>query len=157
MNQRRLPPRSRFRQHGGAVVEFALMLTLLVSLVAGIVEFGRAFWYYDALSKATRNAARTLSVSNPANITGAVTDAKTAVAAAAASAGVPNFNVSYVTVTCLDSSMNSATCTNGTSPGGVRISVSGYQVLLGTTIPFLIGGVPSTINLTPATTMPYMR
>ncbi|MES2018875.1 MAG: TadE/TadG family type IV pilus assembly protein [Pseudomonadota bacterium] len=144
-------------QHGGAVVEFALMLTLLISIIAGIVEFGRTFWYYDALSKATRNAARTLAVSNPATISTGVTAAKTEVAAAAASAGVPNFDTTYVTVTCLDNNLITASCTDGVSPGGVRISVDGYQVFLGTAIPFLVGASSYTINLRPATTMPYMR
>ena len=158
MNQHRLQFGPIARQHGVAVVEFALILTLMVSLAAGIVEFGRTFWYYDALSKATRNAARTLSVSNPASITAAVTPAQSAVNAAATSAGVPNFSVSKVAVTCLDDSMNSAVCTDGTSPGGVRVTVTGYQVFLGTTIPFLLGASTTyTINLAPATTMPYMR
>lgn len=146
-------------QRGGAVVEFALMLTLLISIVAGVVEFGRTFWYYDALSKATRNAARAVAVSNPASIASvAVGAAKSAVNAAAASAGVPAFGTANVSVACLDGSMNTVTCTDGVSPAGVRVSVTGYSVFLGSTIPFLVGASRTyTINLAPATTMAYMR
>ena len=159
MNQRRPPPISRCRLHGGAIIEFALILTLLVSIVAGIVEFGRTFWYYDALSKATRNAARGLAVSNPATIaTSAVGAAKTAVSNAAASARVPSFSVANVSVTCLDASMNTATCTNGTAPAGVRVAITGYSVFLGSTIPFLVGANTTySVNLAPATTMRYTR
>lgn len=147
------------RQRGGAVIEFALVLTLLVSIVAGIVEFGRTFWYYDALSKATRNAARTLSVNAAASIaSNGVAAARAEVAAAAVSAGVPSFSTTHVTVNCLDTSLNSTACVDGTAPAGVRVSVSGYSVFLGSSIPFLVGGSNNyTINLAPGTTMPYMK
>lgn len=147
------------RQHGAALIEFALILTILVSIVAGIVEFGRTFWYYDALSKATRNAARAVSVSNPATIASvAVGAARTAVNAAATSARVPGFSTANVDVTCLDNSMNTAACADGTAPGAVRVSISGYSVFLGSQIPFLVGASNTyTLNLTPATTMPYMK
>ena len=144
---------------GGAVVEFALLLALMITIMAGIFEFGRVFWYYDALSKATRNAARAVSVSNPASIaSAAVGAARTQVNNAAASAGVPSFTTANVDVTCLDASFNTATCTDGTKPAAVRVSVTGYSVFLGSRIPFLLGGSTTyTVNLAPATTMPYMR
>ncbi len=149
----------RPRQHGGAVVEFALMLTVLISIVAGIIEFGRTFWYYDALSKATRNAARALSVSAPSSIASAgVSAARNAVSDAAASAGVPAFSSANVAVACLDAGMTVVTCTDGAGPAGVRVSVTGYSVFLGSRIPFLVGASSTyTLNLAPATTMPYMR
>jgi Flp pilus assembly protein TadG len=52
-----LPKRTR----GVATVEFALVLIPLVMLVAGVAEFGRAIYQYEALTKSTRNAARYLS------------------------------------------------------------------------------------------------
>lgn len=159
MNRSRLSRMSPSGQQGSLIVEFALVLTLMITLVAGIIEFGRTFWYYDALSKATRNAARTLSVSNPATIASvSVAAARDEVNLAAASAGVPTFTTSNVVVTCLDSTMNAATCTNGTSPAGVRVAVSGYSLFLGSHIPFLLGGSKTyTLNLAPSTTMPYMK
>lgn len=146
-------------QHGSLIVEFALVLTLLISLVAGIFGFGRMFWYYDALSKATRNAARTLSVSNPATIASvSMAAARDEVNLAAGNAGLPGFATTNVVVTCLDSSMNDTACTDGSKPAGVRVRVSGYSVLLGSHIPFLLGTSRTyTIDLAPATTMPYMR
>ncbi len=45
------------------------MLTLLVIIVFGITEFGRAMYQYDALAKATRAAARYLAVYDSADAT----------------------------------------------------------------------------------------
>jgi Flp pilus assembly protein TadG len=150
---------SQHRQRGGAIVEFAMILALLISIVAGIVEFGRAFWYYDALSKATRNAARTLAVSPPGSLAATgVANARSEVNAAATSAGVSGFGTSNVSVTCLDAAFNTITCSDTTAPAAVRVSVTGYAMFLGSTIPFLIGSDRNyTVNLAPGTTMPYMR
>ena len=159
MNRSRLPRVPPQAQHGSLIVEFALILTLMITIVAGIIEFGRTFWYYDALSKATRNAARTLSVSNPATIASvAVAAARDEVSESADNAGVPTFTTANVAVTCLDSSMNTTACTDGSAPAGVRVSVTGYSVFLGSRMPFLLGGSTTyNLNLAPATTMPYMR
>lgn len=152
-------PRSPRRRRGAAIVEFALILTLLVSLVAAMFSFGRAFWYYDALSKATRNAARGLSVSNPATIASvAVAAAKTAVSTDVTSAGLSSFTNDNVLVACLDASMATVTCTNGSAPAGVRVAITGYTLLLGAHMPFLVGASQTfNVNLAPATTMAYMK
>jgi Flp pilus assembly protein TadG len=146
------------RQLGGAVVEFALLLTFMISLLAMIFEIGRAFWYYEALSKATRNGARAAAVSAKATIaTTGVAAAQALVVAAATSARVPSFTDANVTVTCLDSSLNDAVCTNGTAPTAVRVAISAYTIQLGDYIPFLAGGVASyTVTMAPSATMPYM-
>jgi len=159
MSMRRPFPFHAAPCRGGAIIEFALVLALMISIVAGILEFGRAFWYYDALSKATRNAARTLAVSAPATIASvSVAAARTEVSDAAATAGVSSFTTSNVSVVCLDSAFNTATCTDGTSPAAVRVSITGYALFLGSTIPFLVGAERNyTVNLAPGTTMPYMR
>lgn len=145
-------------QHGGAAVEFALILALLISILAGIFEFGRAFWYYDALTKATRDGARLMSVTDKASITpGGITAAQQAVVNAVTSAGVPNFTTANVSVTCLDATFNDASCTNGTAPGGVRVQIVGYSMTIGQFIPFLLGASSSyTADLSPQTTMRYM-
>lgn len=46
------------KQHGVAAVEFAILLVPLVLMIFGISELGRAFYQYNTLVKATRNAAR---------------------------------------------------------------------------------------------------
>ena len=147
-------------QHGGAAVEFALILALLISILAGIFEFGRAFWYYDALTKATRDGARLMSVTDKGSILNpGVGNAQTLVANAVTAAGVPNFTTANVSVTCLDATFNDTSCTNdiNTPPGGVRVQIVGYSMTIGQFIPFLLGGSSSyTANVSPHTTMRYM-
>ncbi|WP_269504979.1 TadE/TadG family type IV pilus assembly protein [Burkholderia sp. IMCC1007] len=62
----RLPIR-RSRMRGVAAVEFALVLMPMVVLATGVAEFGRAIYQYETLTKATRNAARYLSVYLPSD------------------------------------------------------------------------------------------
>lgn len=146
-------------QRGGAAVEFGLILTLLVTILAGIYGLGRAFWYYDALTKATRDGARVLSVSAKAGIgSQGVAAAKAVVVAAAASAAVPDFTSANVSVTCLDASFDTTVpCSDGSAPGGVRVGVVNYTLMIGQYIPFLIGASSSySAVLAPATTMRYM-
>ncbi|MBR8334222.1 pilus assembly protein [Burkholderia ambifaria] len=61
---KRLPIR-RSRMRGVAAVEFALVLMPMIVLATGVAEFGRAIYQYETLTKATRNAARYLSVFLP--------------------------------------------------------------------------------------------
>lgn len=143
---------------GGAAVEFALVLALLITILAGIVGFGRAFWYYDALSKATRDGARAMSVSAVADIAAEVARAKTIVVNAAASAGVPDFAAANVNVVCLNASFNDSACSDGTAPGAIRVQIVNYNIALGQYIPFLIGASSTySAMLAPHTTMRYMR
>jgi len=51
------------RTEGNELIEFALVLPLLILLLAGTVEFGRAFYTYNILTKSVRSAARYLSAS----------------------------------------------------------------------------------------------
>jgi hypothetical protein len=50
------------RQRGAVAIEFAIVLIPLTMLLFGIAELGRAFYQYDTIVKATRSAARYLSV-----------------------------------------------------------------------------------------------
>jgi len=63
------------KQQGVAMLELAICLPLLMTLVFGITEFGRAMFLYDTLAKSARDAARFLAVRDP-NGPGAVADAK---------------------------------------------------------------------------------
>ena len=144
------------KQCGAAVVEFALLLILLLMIVAGIVEFGRTFWYYDALTKATRDGARFLSnarASTTVALDGSLqTQAMTMVVNAANSARVPGFNSSYVTVTC-DTACDA-------TPTYVTVSINAYPITIGGWIPiFVPTGTTTTwsATLSPYTTMRYMR
>ncbi len=61
--------RSLYRQRGVAAVEMGIVLIPLVTLLFGITEFGRAFYQYNTLAKATRDGARYLSQQGPGDAT----------------------------------------------------------------------------------------
>lgn len=139
---------------GVAAVEFALLIVILLMLVAGIIEFGRTFWYYDALAKGTRAAARFLSDSR-ASATVALDSslqqqARELVSATASAARVPDFSSTDVTVQC------DPTCV---APRYVTVQVNAYPVTIGGWIPFVTptGGANWARTLSPSTTMRYMR
>lgn len=49
---------SRARQRGQGLVETALVLPVIVLIFMGIFDFGRAVFYYNAVSEAARNGSR---------------------------------------------------------------------------------------------------
>ena len=66
-------------ERGAAAVEFALIASLLVMLVLGIAEFGRAFQVQGTLSAAAREGVRQMALQNDQTV------ARTAVRSAATS------------------------------------------------------------------------
>jgi Flp pilus assembly protein TadG len=74
-------PRTRARrrlggERGATAVEFAMILPLLVALVIGIAEFGRAFQVSGTLSAAAREGVRVMALQNdPAAARAAVRNA----------------------------------------------------------------------------------
>lgn len=147
----RRPP--AFRQHGAATIEFAISVCVLLLIGAGIVEFGRAFWYYDAIAKGTRDAARYLSIIPKANLGAAGATAQAIVADAATAGGVPGFSSANVTIAC------APTC-SAVPITSVTASAT-YALEIGAIFPFIAsagGGANSTfsVNLAPHTTMPYL-
>lgn len=157
--------RTRALQRGVAAVELALVMIFLLLLTAGIVEFGRAFWYYDALTKATRDGARMLSIADRATFASGsfIDDAKSRVVQSANAANLkPALTTGQVSVTCLDATFSAIGCGSGANaPANVRVAINGYTITIGGMIPFLspTGGAPtvySSIALAPQTTMRYM-
>ncbi|ROZ76634.1 TadE/TadG family type IV pilus assembly protein [Ramlibacter sp. WS9] len=57
--------RTKNRQAGVALLEFALILPFLLLLSIAAIELGRAVWQYNALTKSVRDAARYLSLQTP--------------------------------------------------------------------------------------------
>ena len=55
----------RTRQHGGALVEFAFVLPLLLVLSLVAAELGRAVYRYNTTAKVVRDAVRYLAVQTP--------------------------------------------------------------------------------------------
>ena len=144
----------RDKQRGAAVIEFALLLVLLLMFVAGIVEFGRAFWYYDALTKATRDATRYLSNIRVGALvaldTATQNQAKTMVVNAASLAQVPGFSAADVTVSCEP---------NCDVPVYVKVAINAYPMTIGSWIPIFlpVGSTTWNTTLSPSTSMRYMK
>ena len=144
-------------QRGAAIVEFAIVLSLMLLITAGIFEFGRAFQYYDALAKATRDGARYMSTVPKATINSVgVPAAKALVVAQANAANLsPILTTGDVVVTCTP-----AACADGAAPPDmhIEVSISGYSINIGGVMPFVSGTTSySGVPLAPHTTMRYMN
>ena len=53
--------RGSTRQTGVAIVEFTIVLPIMLFLILAVAEFGRAFMYYNTLTRAVRDSARYVS------------------------------------------------------------------------------------------------
>lgn len=86
----------RDSERGAAAVEFAILLPLLLMLVLGTIEFGRAYNAQITLTNAARDGVRVMAINNDA------TAAKTAAqnAAASVSSTIPASDVILSTTTC---------------------------------------------------------
>jgi len=126
---RQRPVQDRLReQRGATAVEFALIVPLLIVLVLGIAEFGRAFQVQGTLSAAAREGVRVMALQNdPAA-------ARTAVRNAASSLD-PTITDAEITI-----SPSSCPTVNGGSTS-VRLTIS-YPM------PYLTGFFGSGLNLT---------
>lgn len=76
-------------ERGAAAVEFALVLPLLLALLFGIAEFGRAYHVQSTLSGAAREGVRVYALSNNTG------DAELAVRAAASTLEPARLGVSF--------------------------------------------------------------
>jgi Flp pilus assembly protein TadG len=122
------------REQGIAMVEFTIILPLILLLILGVAELGRAFVRYNALTKAVRDGARyaasyaLLGTTQTVNIDSQLTDQtqKLVVFGNTAGTGLPilqGLAVSQVTL------VNSA-------PGEIRVDVAyPYQPLFGSALP----------------------
>ena len=131
------------KQRGVAAVELAILMTfILVPLLFGITEFGRALYQYNTLLKGTRDAARYLSMQGPGdpNDVGiaqclAVYGNKTCTG----SSLVPNLAKGMVSV--CDSTICSSHLNQPTGSGVVNlvtVTVSGYTFT--SLVPFVVPG-----------------
>ena len=83
-------------ESGAAAIEFAILLPLLLMLVLGTIEFGRAYNAQITLTNAARDGVRVMAIANdPA---GAKTAAKNA--AASVSTTIPTSDVTLSTNAC---------------------------------------------------------
>ena len=115
---------SRSNERGAVAVEFALLAPVLVLLLLGIMEFGRAYNVQVSLSSAAREGVRVMAITN--NPTGARTAVKNAAVAVQ-----PALTDSNITVT-------PNVCTSGTQVT-VKVSYS-LSTLTGIAGPFPLEG-----------------
>lgn len=54
--------RARRGEQGNVAIEFALILPVLLLIVGGIIDFGRAYWFRQTLTWASREGARQGSI-----------------------------------------------------------------------------------------------
>lgn len=86
----------RESERGAAAVEFAILLPLLLMLVLGTIEFGRAYNAQIILTNAARDSVRVMAIKNdPA---GAKTAARNA--ASSVSTSIPDGNITISPATC---------------------------------------------------------
>lgn len=113
-------------ERGQSLLEFAMVLPLLLLLALGIVEFGRAYYQYNVLTKAVREGARYMSMH--AYDTDELDRAKNMTVfgnrEGTGSPCLPGLAVSNIVVTPRNPS-------SGTSPTNpprwVRVGISGYS------------------------------
>jgi Flp pilus assembly protein TadG len=81
--------KTRRRGRGQALVEFALVMPLILLLIFGAIDFGRAIYSYNAMSESSRQADRTAIVNQtPSAVKNAAIAAAPAVALVAANVTV---------------------------------------------------------------------
>ena len=134
LSRRRQRPKST-RETGAAAVEFALILPILLVLVLGIAEMGRAFNIQVSLSEAAREAARYAAIHN-AESGYTHTSAQAVGIAAAPSVGLSASNVGVAFST-------GSTCTTS---GNAVVTVT-YTTPWMTGFPALIPGMPANLSI----------
>lgn len=112
---------SRFRQAGATAVEFALVIIILLLLLVGLLEFGRAIFQWNSAVEATRHGARIASIASP-------DEAGRALVLAAMRRSLPELQNAQITVEYSTNGVAygpAGTCTRETTPpcAFVRVGV----------------------------------
>lgn len=122
---------------GAAAVEFALVVPVLLVLLIGIIEFGRAYNAQIELSGAAREAARVMAVRNDPTA-----------ARAAARAAAPSLNPALTDAQIAVGTSSGASCT--TAPGAATPVVT---VTAAYPLTFLTGMFGATVTITGKSSM----
>jgi Flp pilus assembly protein TadG len=117
-------------ERGATLVEFSLAVTVLLTAMFGVVEFGRALWTHNALTDAARRGARYATLHTPADVANVKNVVVYGDEAGGTQPVVPNLTPSNVTVNYTDIGVNKGT---------VSVGITGYQFqfvipIIGTTI-----------------------
>lgn len=110
--------RRRRRSNGQGLVEFALGITIFLTILIGLIDLARAAWLFNGVSDAAREIARVTSVHPGTTTLGGSSETATAVSGERAL--VPGLSVT--SYTCID--ISGATVTGTCQPGDwVRVQV----------------------------------
>lgn len=141
------------RERGQSLLEFAMVLPVLLLLAIGTIEFGRAYYQYNTLSKAVRQAARYMSSHGytAAEQTNAKRMAIYGNADGTGSPCLPGLTVSNIAVTARDDGGGTGPFTLDAPPAWVRLAVTGYTFQ--SMFPRI---VPINASLTPGVEMRYV-
>lgn len=90
------------RDRGAAVLEFVLVVPIVLTLLVGLIDFGRAYSMQVQMHGAAREGARTLSLGRP-----------TSEAATAARAAAPGMTITTISSTVCAGAGSTATMTVG--------------------------------------------
>ncbi|HEU4932694.1 MAG TPA: TadE/TadG family type IV pilus assembly protein [Pyrinomonadaceae bacterium] len=117
-------------ERGATLVEFSLAVTVLLTSMFGVIEFGRALWVHNALTDAARRGARYATLHTPAESAAVKNVVVYGDEAGGTQPIVPNLTPDNVIVNYTDV---------GVSKGTVSVSITNYQFqfvipLIGTTI-----------------------
>ena len=117
-------------ERGSTLVEFAIALTVFLTAMFAVMEFGRALWVHNALTDAARRGARYASLHSSADTDAVKNMVVYGDPAGGTQAVVPNLTTANVSITYSDFALNKGTAT---------VSVTGYQFqfvipIIGTTI-----------------------
>ncbi|MEN3329214.1 MAG: hypothetical protein V7638_4021 [Acidobacteriota bacterium] len=120
----------RENERGSTLVEFAIGVTVFLTAMFGVLEFGRALWVHNALSDAARRGARYATMHSPTDIDQVK---NVVVYGDAAGGGQPMLN--NLSTANVNVSYNSF----GLNDGTVSVSITNYQFqfvvpIIGTTI-----------------------
>ena len=134
----RIPNSSR--RKGQALVEAALSMTVFLTMLLGILDFGQYLYFQQTLTERTRAAARIAAI-NPTQVTSIKNFARynTTTPTDASKLVLPGLTEVMITVT---------TANLGTPEGRVTVRISGFPIKFVT--PFLAGSVKA-----PITTVTY--
>src|SRR5262245_21515586 len=141
---------TRRLQQGQSLLEFAVVLPVLLLIVLGVIEFGRAYYQYNTLSKAVREGARYMSMHayDPIEITKAQNMAIYGNREGTRSPCLPGLAAANISITPRNPDTG-ATRTN--PPRWVAVGITGY-----TFQPLFSGIISNSVSFAPSVEMRYV-
>ena len=117
-------------ERGSSLVEFSIAVTVFLTVMFGVIEFGRALWVHNALADAARRGARYATVSKASEADKVKNVVVYGNPDGTGDPMLPNFSTTNVTVDYSGFGLNKGT---------VSVSITNYQFqfvipIVGTTI-----------------------